>query len=115
MALPGSLKGSWEVGDEMRDGGFYYGNASIKPRIGTHEGGGKEGSGYNCSLKSCWGQAKPQVAIDFLLKDLFSLCQKFTTLSFGYKNVLLKKSHQTLKTKTSLPSILPAKVPLIKF
>lgn len=43
MALPGSLKGSWEVSDEMRDGGFYYGNASIKPRIWTHEGAGKGG------------------------------------------------------------------------
>lgn len=43
MVLPGSLKGSRGVGDKVRDGDLYYGNARIKPRIGALEGGCEEG------------------------------------------------------------------------
>lgn len=51
-----------------------------------------------------YSQAKLQVAADFLLKELFSLCQKFTTprlCHFGMKCAIF--SHQTLKTKAALP------------
>lgn len=97
----------------MGDGGLYYGNVGLKLRIRASWGEEKEGGPSNNSQEYPAGaradlhkysRAKLQVAVDFPSKELFSLCQKFTTprlCHFGAKCAFF--SYQTLKTKVALP------------